>query len=277
MDQIKKAIERAKANAASAIALAGERQTEPKPALGTDNWQLAARPRAQALNVSHLHLERSRIVAHLPGTSASMSFDLLRTRILQFMWSKGLSTLVITSPTGACGKTVTCINLGFSMARLESGHTVLVDLDLRKPQISNYLGIRPGLDIFGVLSGKTALADALVSVDVAGPRLSILPALTSAERPSEMVASQEVKNLVKSLVKEFEKCIVVFDMPPLLFADDLISFLPSVDAVLLVVAAGQSTEDEVAECLRMIPEDKLVGLVLTKSDEKQRSSYYGYS
>jgi hypothetical protein len=277
MDQIKKAIERAKANVASPGVLVGDRLLEAKPVSGEDARQRAGKARAPALSVSHLHLERSRIVAHLPGTAVAMSFDLLRTRILQFMWSKGLSTLVVTSPTGTCGKTVTSINLAFSMARLESGHTVLVDLDLRKPQISNYLGIRPGSDIFGVLAGKTPLSEALVSLDVSGPRLSILPTLTSADRPSEMVASQEVKTLVRSLVKEFDKCIVVFDMPPLLFADDLISFLPNVDAVLLVVAAGQSTEDEVTESLRMIPEEKLAGLVLTKSDEKQRSSYYGYA
>ncbi len=276
MDQIKKAIERAKANAA-ATATAIERQVGPGHAASAENWQQPAKSKAPALNVSHQQLERSRIVAHLPGNAVAMSFDLLRTRVLQFMWSKGLSTLVVTSPTGACGKTVTSINLAFSMARLESGHTVLVDLDLRKPQVANYLGIRPGLDVFGVLAGKTALSDALVTLDVAGPRLSILPTLTSADRPSEMVASQEVKDLVKSLVAEFEKCIVVFDMPPLLFADDLISFLPTVDAVLLVVAAGESTEEEVAECLRMIPDNKLAGLVLTKSEEVQRSSYYGYA
>lgn len=276
MDQIKKAIDRAKASAAVA---APSSRWQPAPPLDTkpEPRPQPAGPNAPALSISQAQLEHSRIVAHLPGNAVSMSFDLLRTRILQFMWSKGLSTLVVTSPTASCGKTVTSINLAFSMARLVGGHTVLVDLDLRKPQIANYLGISPGLDIFSVLRGKSTLSDALVTLDVAGPRLSVLPTLTAANRPSEMVASKEIKDLVKSLTAEFEKCIVIFDMPPLLFADDLISFLPIADAVLLVAAANQTTEDELAECLRMIPEEKLAGVVLTKSDEKQRSSYYGYT
>ena len=275
MDQIKRAIERAKASGVGAsIEDRGKAELRPSVKMDVSATPVAA---AQTLHVSQKQLELSRIVSHLPGSAASTSFDLLRTRVLQYMWGKGLSSLAITSPTSGCGKTVTSINLAFSMARLAGGHTVLVDLDLRKPQIAKYLDIQPASDLFAVLHKKLALRDALVSLDVAGPGLSLLPTMSIADRSSELMASAEMKDLVKTLVEQFDKNIVVFDMPPILIADDFISFLPNVDAVLLVAAAGQSTEPELAECLRLIPESKLVGVVLTKSDEKQRSSYYGYA
>ena len=275
MDQIKRAIERAKASGVAA-AMEDQRKTELRPA-ATIEVPRAPVAASQTLHVSQKQLELSRIVSHLPGGGTSVGFDLLRTRVLQYMWGKGLTTLAVTSPTPACGKTVTSLNLAFSMARLAGGHTILVDLDLRKPQIAKYLDIHPAADIFAVLNKKIALRDALVSLDVAGPGLSLLPAMSVSDRSSELMASAEMKDLVKALVKQFEKNIVIFDMPPIMVADDFISFLPNVDAVLLMAAAGKSTEPELAESLRLIPEDKLAGVVLTKSDEKQHNSYYGYA
>ena len=274
MDEIKRAIERAKSGGAGTTTAVREHVATPVPALGMQ--AAAAAQKATMMHVDRSALEKARIVAHLPGTPPSNHFDLLRTRVLQHMWSHGMKTLAITSPTPGCGKTVTAINLAISMARLDSGHTTLVDLDLRKPQVANYLSIRPRYGVYDALSRRVPLGEALISIDIAGEWLSILPTIVPAQHPSETIGSQDMKQLVKDLSDRHEKGVVIFDMPPLLFADDLISFIPNVDAVLLIAASGQTTDTELSECLRMIPEAKLAGVVLTKSEEKQRTGYYGY-
>lgn len=269
MDQIKKAIERAKSDSlAAAEPMAGQ------PAV--NRRAHVVQTARNMFDVKSERLEASRIVAHLPAGAASIQFDLLRTRVLQHMWSNGMRTIVITSPSAACGKTVTAINLAISMARLDNGQTILVDLDLRKPQIATYLGIRPTLGLYDALYRKAPLADVLVSITAAGEGLSILPTLSPATRPSETIGSQDMREMVKSLTGLYQKSIVIFDMPPVLVADDLISFMPNVDGVLLVAAANETTDTDLSECMRLIPETKLVGVVLTKSEEKQNSSYYSY-
>ena len=103
MDQIKRAIERAKASGVAA-AMEDQRKTELRPA-ATIEVPRAPVAASQTLHVSQKQLELSRIVSHLPGGGTSVGFDLLRTRVLQYMWGKGLTTLAVTSPTPACGKT----------------------------------------------------------------------------------------------------------------------------------------------------------------------------
>jgi protein-tyrosine kinase len=70
--------------------------------------------------------------------------------------------------------------------------------------------------------------------------------------------------------------IAIFDLPPLLVADDVLAFMPEIDGVLLVAAAGQSTHSEFQHCLHSIPEEKLIGPVLTKSEESTEQYYQYY-
>jgi protein-tyrosine kinase len=271
MDDIKKAVEKAKTIGGNLGVDA--LRTNRKPGM-PQSFQPATQ--TSTLTIDPGRLEKSRIVAHQVENSASMSFDLLRTRVIQHMRTRDLKTLVITSPTPSCGKSVTAINLALSMARQADIHTVLVDLDLRKPQIANYLGIRPAADVLQAFGKQCDVSDALYAIDIAGPRLRILPAAGPTRRPAETVASPDMKALIDRLAGLHGDTLVVVDMPPVLVFDDVISFLPYADAVLLVIAAGESTDRDVEEALRLIPKDKLAGVVLTKSEEKADSGYYKY-
>ena len=73
--------------------------------------------------------------------SSGRYYDMLRTQVLQEMDKKSWQFLAVTSPTAACGKTVTACNLAMSIARLPERSVLLVDLDLRKPMVAEYLGV----------------------------------------------------------------------------------------------------------------------------------------
>lgn len=273
MDEIRRAVEKAKSVPPPP---APDYSPSRRKSDTADARHTASAVESHIMAVNRPLLEDSRIVAHLGDNPASMSFDLLRTRVIQFMRANDFKSLVVTSPSPGCGKTVTAINLALSMARQVDLHTVLVDLDLRKPQVSNYLGVRTEHDVYSVLNGRADLADAMFTLDIAGPRLSVLTTSTPSRRPAETVASPKMRELVEKLERLNSDTIVIVDMPPILLSDDVISFLPSADAVLLVVAAGQTTDREVQDALRLIPDTKLIGSVLTKSDERADNEYYKY-
>ncbi len=273
MDQIKRAIERSKSERLPDMPRAMPRQGLPameSPALPNGG------PAFRYVAADPAVLERNRIVAHSGGNPLSMGFNLLRTTVSQAMTERRMKTVLVTSPTAGCGKTVTSINLAMSMARQTQGNTILADLDFRRPWIANYLGLSVNADIHAVLKGQTPLEEVLFSVDVSGPKLLFLPARSPIAHPAETLTSVDMRNLITRLKAIAQQSFVIFDMPPMLFADDVIAFLPQADAVLLVIASGQTTAQEVENCKRMIPEEKFLGLVLAKSKEKSAQDDYEY-
>ena len=88
------------------------------------------------------HLEQHRIIGHNVADPRSKVFDVLRTQVLQAMDQKNWQFLAITSPTEGCGKTVTAINLALSIARQPERSALLIDMDLQRPTVANYLGIK---------------------------------------------------------------------------------------------------------------------------------------
>jgi non-specific protein-tyrosine kinase len=67
---------------------------------------------------------------------------------------------------------------------------------------------------------------------------------------------------------------VIFDMPPLLLSDDVLRFLPNVDGLLFVVSEGKTPRSALVHAREVLPEDKLLGVVLNRSHEREESGYY---
>src|SRR5262249_817984 len=111
-------------------------------------------PRQYARNevaLDSAHLETHRVIAHDIADPRSKSFDMLRTQVLEAMEVKCWRSIAITSPTAGCGKTVVSVNLAMSIARQQTRPVLLVDLDLQKPQVANYLGLKCKDGILSVL------------------------------------------------------------------------------------------------------------------------------
>ena len=217
-------------------------------------------------------LESKRIVSHDGKNSRSRPYDMLRTQILQLMDANGWKVLGITSPSPRCGKTVTAINLGFSIARQPERSVALVDLDLQRPQISNYFGIVPLSEgALGVLEGRTTLRNVAMPVRAGNQQLVVIPT-AGTKVSAEFMSSRLLGNLLRDLRKEFQ--IVLLDLPPILSSDDVIALLPQIDCVLLVTAVGQTKASEVEECMRHMQQSQLVRVVLNKATDADASYYY---
>ena len=189
------------------------------------------------------HLEQQRIIGHDKSHPASPAFDLLRTQVLQKMDENGWRTLAVTSPNAEAGKTTVAINLAMSIAHQTQKTAMLVDFDLRKPRVSEYLGLPEHLSLNDVLDGSASVPEALVNPDL--PRLVVLPTQRPLAHPAEILSSAKIDNLIAELREYYDTRIVIFDLPPLLNTDDAIAVLPKIDCVLLVVGEGMSSKREI--------------------------------
>ncbi len=217
-------------------------------------------------------LERHRVIAHQKSHPASWAFDLLRTQVLQKMDENGWRTLAITSPSVDSGKTVVSINLAMSIAQQLQRTALLVDFDLRRPSVARMLGLNRPKSLNDVFAGNASLGEALVNPGV--ERLVVLPTNSPVPNASEVLSSAKVGNLVKELRERYSDRVVIFDLPPVLAADDVMTVLPRVDCVLMVVGSGVSTQSEVEEAMSRITRGNLLGVILNKDEAPVRNAYY---
>ena len=218
------------------------------------------------------HLEKNRIVSHIKNNAITGLFDTLRTQVLQKMEENNWRTLAVVSPTPGSGKTLTSINLAISIAQQPHKTAVLVDFDLRRPRVANYLGIHTEKSLNDFLSGKAELSEVMVNPGI--PRLVILPTQKPVSRSAETLSSSLVANLIKDLKERYKSRVVIFDLPPMLNSDDAMVILPQIDCILMVVSSGMSTETEIEETLHHLPKESLLGVILNRADTQEKTYYY---
>ncbi|MHC8380274.1 CpsD/CapB family tyrosine-protein kinase [Pseudomonas sp. LB3P14] len=217
------------------------------------------------------HLERNRIVAYNKNSNMGGAFDLLRTQVLKIMEENGWRTLAITSPTPEAGKTVLAINLAMSIAHHTTKTALLVDFDLRRPKVGEYLGLPMDKSLNELLAGEAELQEVLVNPTL--PRFVVLPTREPIPLSTEVLSSPAVSHLIADLRERYNSRIVIADMPPVLSSDDVITILPKFDCVLLVVANGLNSKKEIEECLHHLGTANLIGTVLNKAEPENRSYY----
>ena len=248
MELIRQAVERAKASGVAPPEPQGRpisgRQVQ-HPSLG--NTRPDHGLHIKEVQLDRQHLENCRLIAHNVADARASSFDMLRTQVLQSMDQRNWQFLAVTSPTAGCGKTVTAINLALSIARQPERSAVLVDLDLRRPQVASFLGIKCQNGLLSVLDGRAGLPDAMVQARIDKYQFLVLPAEGPILGSSELLASRAMSSLLQTIKRDFKSYTVILDMPPMLTGDDVIALLPQLDCVLLVAAVGTSTLSELKQ------------------------------
>jgi len=270
VDSIKQAVE---------LARAAENAPRQGAHVGLSNGVLDSSrsldPQIRDVRLDAGHLEAARIVAHGAASAHGRYYDMLRTQVLQEMDKKNWQFLAITSPTAECGKTVTACNLAMSISRLPERSVLLVDLDLRKPKVADYLGLSSTGGILSVLEGRATLQSAIVQASLGPNSMLVLPGSVASSGSSEWMASQTMSTLLQAIKRDFRSRIVIFDLPPVLLGDDVISILPRMDAALLVAGVGNTSVSDIRECQKHLQRTPVVRTVVNKVTDSN-GSYYGY-
>ena len=269
MERIRKALERAGQDRQSSGA---DTRFNPPPHTGTDLSTGVRYTMTRMVEVPEQLLRDNRLITALPDHKFRDSYRMLRTRVLQTMRNNGWSSVAVTGPATGCGKTLTAINLAISLA-MEVTHTVLlVDLDLRRPSIHKYFGDEPELGLSDYLQGDIPLHKILFSPSV--ERLVVLPGRNAVLNSAEMLRSPRMVALVNELKTRYPDRLVVFDLPPILAADDALAFSPYTDCFLMVAESGTTRKEDLEKSYQILKSTPLVGTVLNKSEAP--SSGYGY-
>lgn len=208
------------------------------------------------------HLAASRIITWGDADPVGSAYHLTRTRLLHRMRSNGWRSLAVTAPTARCGKSVTSVNLAFSIARRSSMRSMLVDLDLMRPMVANYIGLPSSHSIASYLRDEALPEDTFARC---APNFAVATNNRLTESPQEVLQSVGTRQAVETLQQRFGLDILTFDLPPMLANDDALSFAQNVDCVLLVLEAGVTTAEQASFCEQELAQvTNVVGVVLNK-------------
>lgn len=202
------------------------------------------------------------------------SFRQLRTN-LQFANVSGRArTIVVTSSLPGEGKSTTATNLAIALA--EAGQSVcLMDADLRRPMINQYLGLEGRAGLTTALVGRADVHDLLQPWG--DDQLYVLTSGEIPPNPSELLGSDEMKDIISRLEQAFDTIII--DAPPLLPVTDAAVLSRHVGGV-LIVAGSQVVKDQDLQkaltTLEMVGSNVL-GVVLNRLPLKGPDAYsYSY-
>ena len=216
------------------------------------------------------------IVQTHPHSLRAEAFRRLRTN-LQFVDVAGRpQTIVVTSSLPGEGKSTTSINLAIALA--DSGaRVILVDADLRRPSVAEYMGLEGSVGLTTVLIGRASIEDVVQPWGTGN--LHVLPSGQIPPNPSELLGSTSMANLLDSLSSLYD--IVLIDTPPLLPVTDAAVLSRITGGALVVVGANTVNRQQLAESMRSLETvgARVLGLVVNGLTHKKSASqaYYDYS
>lgn len=203
------------------------------------------------------------------------SFRQLRTN-LQFANVSGhAKSFVVTSSLPGEGKSTTAINLAISLA--EAGQSVcLIDADLRRPMVAEYLGLERSAGLTTALVGSADVNDLLQPWGAND--LYVLASGQIPPNPSELLGSDDMKVLIQRLESVFDTLII--DAPPLLPVTDAAVLSQHAGGVVVVVGAQKTRSQDLTKSLAALQlvEANILGVVLNRLPTKGPDAYaYSYA
>ncbi|HEX5430508.1 MAG TPA: CpsD/CapB family tyrosine-protein kinase [Bryobacteraceae bacterium] len=207
-----------------------------------------------------------------PHEAPMEEFRTLRTRLNHMKSLQPISSLVVTSPSPAEGKSLSAVNLALAESHLAQNPTLLADFDFRRPVVHTMFGIDRSPGITDYLLGKIPLHRTLRRV--AGTSLYLMPAGEAVINPLELLNLREVKLMIDRLPSLFNW--VIFDSPPLLFAADASLLSTLCHGTLLVVRIGHTTIDSVTRAMQSLCNNNVLGIVVNGARRGELYSKYTY-
>jgi capsular exopolysaccharide synthesis family protein len=198
---------------------------------------------------------------HDRGGAVTEEYRAVRTSLLAQNPDERFCYLITSANVGE-GKSVTAANLALVMAERIDRRTILVDCDLRKHMLANYLSADNVPGMVELLHTKATLKQAIQPTVY--PNLFFLPAgEVPEEEVAELVGRPELEEIVAELRRQYD--YVIFDSPPINVVSDAGMLGQAAGEALLVVRMHKTHRESVDKALRLLhaANVKPAGIILT--------------
>ncbi len=229
-------------------------------------WVSPNYSKSRTVHLDPALLADNRCVGIFPYAREAEVYKVLRTQILEATKEKGGNTIMITSALPGEGKTLTAINLAFTFARLFEQTVLLVDGDLKQQAIHKTLGFASDKGLIDHLVDDTPLSDLMIWPGI--DKLTLISGGRSVAESTELFRSTRMKDLVNEMKTRYPDRYVFFDVPSILGGADTLDFVSLVDHVVVVVQCGVTPVDAVKKAVELIPQEKVIGFVLNRSEDR---------
>ena len=204
------------------------------------------------------------------------AYNLLRTNLLFSVRQEDRNARVvgITSANHGEGKSLTALNLGYSMAT-NGLKVLLIECDLRLPSIGEKLGIRGKTSGLSNLLAGVSVDESVFHKNVLTDGLTVLLAGSIPPNPSELLGSKAMTTVIERMSKYYD--FLLLDLPPVGAVSDALIVSKMTDTMVVVVRQDVTTYAELANTIRQLKyvNTNIAGIVLNGTSKK-RSSYHKY-
>ena len=222
--------------------------------------------------VDAMRVEPRLVAITQPHSNYCEEYRSLRTHVLHKSQRQKLQAIVVASANPSEGKSVTALNLSWLLAQTDGVKALIIDSDLRRPSLADYLGIETDKGLSNVLAGTATLAESIVKLEPSG--LHILPGGEARNDVAELISGPKFKEILREAREMFD--YIIIDAPPLGIFTDATVLINQADGAMLVVRANRTKFSALDRLLEPIPKDRLLGVVLNQSDAVLSESHYNY-
>jgi polysaccharide biosynthesis transport protein len=211
-----------------------------------------------------------------PDPQLPIVFQTLRDSLTYFNVDQRLSSLLVISPLKGDGKTSVTTNLAVAYARAGK-QVILVDGDLRSPQVAVRMGapMTPGLS--EVISGSSDIEEALTDIEPFGSNLRVLAGGSVPPNPSEMLGSARMSSVLAELTEMSD--LVLIDSAPVLVVSDAFPLFEQVAGIVGVARLEQTPREAISRAIDVAVSagGRVLGMVATGGKVGGEAYGYGYS
>jgi capsular exopolysaccharide synthesis family protein len=205
------------------------------------------------------------------GGLAAEKFRVLGLKLRNLRERRKLKRVVVTSSIPEEGKSLIAANLALNQSRSKILNTVLIDGDLRRPELARRFGFNrslPGLS--EVLRGERQLSEVVYKLEGSG--LRFIPAGVTPENPIEVMQAGRLQPLLEQLETFFDWIII--DTPPVLPLADTPLWMKLADGVLLVAREGVCEKKQLERTVEVIDRSTMLGVVVNSCNSNEQKYYY---
>ena len=214
------------------------------------------------------------VIVDYPMSLTAESVRAIRTNFQFVANEKARNTILLTSSVKGEGKSFTTLNIALSLG-MNNKKVVLVNFDLRRPKLHDYLGIDSEQGLSAYLSGNAVLNDIILTTrfeNVDAILAGVIP-----PNPMELIGSEQTKIMFDELKKRYD--YILIDSPPIGVVADAFLLIQYSDVNVFIVRQNYTLKKAFAQLMQTLKKKGVTNINIVFNDIRidKRFGYYTYN